>query len=99
MVFNNIFANSIKHNGNNVQINVSVKRDEEFVIIEISDDGPGVSDSIRENLFQRGISTSGGGLGLYLSRRIVESLNGSIAYVHEKNKGAKFRICLPLDNQ
>jgi len=62
----------------------------------VADDGPGVAEEVRDNLFHKGVSTRGGGLGLYLSKAIVDALGGSIELVDsEKGAGATFRILLP----
>ena len=74
-----------------------MKRRSGFVIIRISDDGPGVSEVVRATLFQKGVSTRGGGLGLYLSRQVIETMGGSIELVSSKSgEGAVFEIKLPM---
>ena len=63
----------------------------------VSDDGPGITSEVRDKLFQRGVSTRGGGLGLYLSREVVMAINGSIELVESSSeKGATFKVLLPL---
>ena len=94
MVFDNIFRNAAKYAGPNPEVYVSLYRQNEHVIIEISDNGPGISESILPKLFEKGGSTSGSGLGLYLSKRVLKAYGGSIELVHprKKNRGATFRI-------
>ncbi|MGY5854723.1 MAG: response regulator [Candidatus Thorarchaeota archaeon] len=99
MVFVNLFSNAIKHAGAAVTVEVSILRRGDCIVVEITDDGPGVDPEIQDNLFQRGVSTTGGGLGLYLSKRIIEAIEGSIEYIPRQPKGAQFRITLPLDIQ
>lgn len=97
MVFINIFSNAIKHAGNEVQVEVCMHQEGNHIVVDITDDGPGVDAKICDDLFKRGVSTTGGGLGLYLSKRIIEAIDGKIEYVSQKGSGAQFRITLPLE--
>ncbi len=69
------------------------------VIIEVSDSGTGVALEDQPTLFERfrqgNHKRSGSGLGLYLSRRIIESHRGNIKLQSEPGKGSKFTISLP----
>jgi signal transduction histidine kinase len=47
----------------------------------LSDDGPGIDKEIRGNLFQKGASTTGGGFGLYLCKKVIEGYGGSIEHI------------------
>ena len=96
MVFDNLFRNAAVHAGETPIVEVSISRDEKNAEIIISDNGPGVSDEIRDRLFQKGASTRGGGLGLYLSRQIIQAMGGTITLENsEDGKGATFKMCLP----
>lgn len=67
-------------------------------VIEFSDNGPGVPDDLRANLFRPFFTTKerqGTGLGLMISRQIVESLAGSMSYQPADSGGACFLIRLP----
>ena len=70
------------------------------VIITIRDNGPGVAENLQKNLFQAGITTKGdghGGLGLAITTRILQHLDGSIALVPEP-EGTTFSITLPVEH-
>ncbi|MHA1636983.1 MAG: ATP-binding protein, partial [Candidatus Thorarchaeota archaeon] len=67
MVFENLLRNAAVHAGDNPVVTIHISRKGHNVEIIVSDDGPGVSDEVRDRLFQKGASTRGGGLGLYLS--------------------------------
>ncbi|PZV17870.1 MAG: hybrid sensor histidine kinase/response regulator [Leptolyngbya sp.] len=73
--------------------------DTPWVMVEVKDTGSGISLEDQESLFERfrqGESKrSGSGLGLYLSRRIVEAHQGAIAAQSEPGKGSVFTVCLP----
>ncbi len=98
MVFENLFRNAAQHAGEKPEIIVELSAIENQVRIEVSDNGPGVPDDIRDRLFERGTTTKeGGGLGLNLSKKIVEAVGGSIELMpKKKDSGAQFEIVLPL---
>ena len=75
-LFENLFRNSIEHGGSSVTITVG-DTDEGFYV---ADDGPGVAPAIRENLFERGSTTSreGTGLGLYIVTQVAEAHGWSV---------------------
>ncbi len=68
------------------------------VIIEISDNGPGLPEEVRENLYKPFISTKAGvhsGLGLSIVQKTVQALNGSISCASGTAGGTTFTISLP----
>ncbi len=96
-VFDNLFRNTAKYAGLDSHIEIHVQRKEDSICIRFSDNGPGIPKEVKEDLFEKGVSTSGGGLGLYLSRMILAIINGEIQLVDIKgNSGAIFEISLPL---
>ena len=92
----NLIGNAIKHsqNSTNVQINI-VKKDKNLVL-DVVDDGVGLSEVDCSKLFNRfsqGTNqkrSSSTGLGLYLSRQIIEAHDGKIYVESELNKGSRF---------
>jgi two-component system, LuxR family, sensor kinase FixL len=70
---------------------------EDEVEITVADTGPGVSDSLLEQLFEPFFTTKpeGMGLGLSLSRSIIEAHGGSLRYDSGPGNGSIFRIGLP----
>jgi signal transduction histidine kinase len=69
--------------------------------IRVIDDGPGVSRDIRRTLFEPGITTKRGGwgIGLALSRRVVEDAHRGALMLEPTEKGASFLIRVPLSPQ
>jgi len=71
-----------------------------WLVIDVEDTGPGLSPSDQQLIFDRFRQTkdrrSGSGLGLYLSRRIVDEHRGNIAVRSEPGHGSTFTVQLPL---
>jgi len=69
------------------------------VEVMVRDSGPGISAETVEHLFDAFFSTkeSGMGMGLAISRKIVESHRGKISVISEPGRGAEFHIILPTD--
>ena len=98
MVFDNIFRNAAQHAGTKPVVDVSIIRDHRHVKVDIVDNGPGIPKKILPKLFERGAATTESGLGLNLSKRVLEAYGGSIALLESPpKKGAAFRIVLPLE--
>lgn len=72
--------------------------DEDWVEVQLCDDGPGLPDAIIDQLFERFTSTKadrGMGIGLSISRRIIEAHGGSMSAANREAGGASFRFTLP----
>ena len=88
--------NSAKYAENEVTVAIEITSENDYVYITLSDDGPGVSKEILSKLFEKGASTTGGGYGLYLTKKVVEGYGGKIEHIPNKEQtGATFRIALP----
>ena len=94
IVFDNLLRNSAEYAEGDVVVIIEVTQDGENIQTIISDNGPGIPEEIRRSLFERGVSTTGSGFGLYLSKRVVEGYGGSIELI-TKDKGTAYRILLP----
>ena len=72
------------------------------VVLSVSDDGPGIDDSIRDRLFDPFASTKsikqGTGLGLSICYAIVKRCDGEIRVSSEPDRGASFKVILPAHN-
>ncbi|MCG8510737.1 MAG: HAMP domain-containing histidine kinase [Rhodospirillales bacterium] len=98
-----IFENLVRNSGQAAatEIVISAIVEGERVIIEFSDDGPGLPDSAKENIFQpfAGSARAGGtGLGLVIVREVVRGHGGEIELSKSDTSGATFRIELPVGN-
>ncbi|MCJ7817463.1 MAG: HAMP domain-containing histidine kinase, partial [Candidatus Thorarchaeota archaeon] len=96
LVFDNLLRNTALHAGSAPNVTITISRNNRSLRIIIEDDGPGVANEVRDKLFQKGVSTRGGGLGLYLSKHVVETVGGSLELVQSRpGMGATFEIILP----
>jgi signal transduction histidine kinase len=96
MVFDNLFRNAAEFSTDGVHVGISVSQEDDMIQIEIYDDGPGVPDEIKPKLFTKGASTTGGGYGLYLTRKVIEGYGGSIELVDRPGEaGTSFIVKLP----
>lgn len=81
-VFTNLIGNSTKFCGENGEITISVGEQDNNILITIADNGPGISDDMKPQIFDRfkkGKSKkSGKGLGLFITRHLVEGYGGQI---------------------
>ncbi|MHA1962504.1 MAG: sensor histidine kinase [Candidatus Thorarchaeota archaeon] len=95
-VFDNLFRNSAEYAGPEAEVTVVVSPIEDGVQIDVSDNGPGIPEEVRDRLFEKGVSTSGGGYGLFLTKKIIEVYGGSVELRDLPKRGASFRITLPI---
>ena len=98
-VFKNLLNNAVQHNDADepvVEIRPEVTDDE--VVVRIADDGPGIPDEQKDTIFQRGekgVDSSGTGIGLYLVQTLVEQYGGTVAVADNSPRGAVFTVRLP----
>jgi two-component system sensor kinase FixL len=80
-----------------LKVRVGRGKDADDIVVEVADTGPGISDEVAVRLFQAFVTTkpSGMGIGLSISKRIVESHGGTIEVAHNSDGGATFRFTLP----
>lgn len=99
-VLNNLISNAIKYTEKG-DIHISVLKVDDDVRIEVADTGIGISDELKERLFNpferhEGSSEVGTGLGLYITKGIVEAHGGTIGVASRMSKGSTFWFELPL---
>lgn len=80
------------------QIVLSLSESDDWARIVVADNGPGIPEEVREKLFTPYFTTksSGTGLGLAMTRRLVEGAGGKIWFESESGIGTKFFIELPV---
>ncbi len=102
-IISNLLNNSIKYSPDGTYIDIDCRIQDDFIHFLIKDEGKGISDEDLENVFEPfyrnkktiGI-TPGIGLGLAITKRCVELLNGEIEINNKLDKGVIFKITIPL---
>ena len=98
-VWSNLIDNAIDAMSGKGKLRVRTYRDNGCVVVEIGDDGPGISPEIRSHIFEPFFTTKGvgegTGLGLDTVQRIVRKHKGSIQ-VNSKPGDTRFQVSLPL---
>ena len=108
-VLSNIFGNAIKFTPENGDIQIDAKITDEkegiiYISVAVSDTGIGISDENKNRLFRpfeqadntRTKKFGGTGLGLVISKRIVDAMGGNIEVQSENGKGSVFTITIPF---
>ncbi len=102
----NLLSNASKYNneGGYVQVNLNYDTDKEFVVLVIRDNGKGIAPDKMKTLFKRfyegdyrRFNTIGTGIGLSLTKDLVELHQGTISVESEINKGTSFCVRIPID--
>jgi two-component system sensor histidine kinase VicK len=102
-VISNLLGNAIKYSPAGKVIDVTCRRENDQVIVNVKDQGMGINPKDLEKIFDRfyRVETSnsrhisGFGIGLYLSAEIIKGHGGRIWAVSESGQGSTFSFCLP----
>ncbi|MDD2807169.1 MAG: HAMP domain-containing sensor histidine kinase [Patescibacteria group bacterium] len=103
-VVNALLFNSLSYSRGHGKIKISLKKDNEFIIFKIEDNGIGISLSEQARVFTkffRGknalkVQTEGLGLDLYLANKVIKASGGKINFTTRENRGTTFTVYLPL---
>ncbi len=102
-VFDNILSNAMKYNTENGKIRIKLEEEQNGALISVCDTGFGIKDADKAKIFDgfyRGDAArsniKGNGLGLGISKQIVESHHGKIWIKSEENVGTDVFVYLPL---
>jgi signal transduction histidine kinase len=99
-LFTNLLQNAIEasHERDEKLITIDEELEDDYILISISDNGEGIPESTQEKIFMPNFTTksSGTGLGLAMSKAIVEQAKGSIWFETTEDAGTTFFIRLPI---
>ena len=100
-VLSNLIGNSLKFTPNGGTIELSVRKQETQVEISVTDNGPGIAEEAKVQIFERFWQLTmndrrGLGLGLFIAKWIVETHKGRMWVTSELGKGSMFSFTLPL---
>ncbi|PYF99148.1 Signal transduction histidine kinase [Georgenia satyanarayanai] len=102
-VVDNVVSNAVKYSHPGGHVSIELRDEGSKVRLVVADDGPGIPEADQRQLFTRfyrapevrHTAVQGTGLGLHISRQIVEALGGSIALSSEPGRGTRVEIVLP----
>jgi len=104
-VFHNLVGNAVKYTTSGTIV-VKLVDEQTHVAAYVADTGPGIAEDLQKKIFQKFMrgentlteTTQGSGLGLYLARRFIEIMGGTIQIKSEVGKGTAFKVTLPMYN-
>lgn len=104
-VVNNLLSNAFKYTDKEGEITLSVEQTDSHCVIKVSDTGEGIGEQNVQHIFERfyqvddsNLLQGGSGIGLALSKGIVDLHHGDIQVESTPNQGSTFTIELPLGN-
>jgi signal transduction histidine kinase len=94
----NLVKNGLEALGRGGKLTVSTRRVDDHVEIAIQDTGPGIASDVGKRLFEQFFTTKpqGTGLGLYISRQIIEQHGGTLRWESAPGAGTTFTATLPI---
>ena len=105
-IVNNLFENAIKYSSKEAEITVEFTKNKNTAQLKVSDTGVGIDKEKLENIFdpyyqisEPKLNKQGLGMGLYIVKSIVDSLNGKITVDSTLGEGTSFTITLPIEDK
>jgi len=102
-VFSNLIDNAVKYSNEGGAIEVRAERENDFIKVDVADHGIGMPANVVGNLFHKFYrshrsreTVAGTGIGLYISKAIVESHGGTMEVRSVEGEGSTFSFTLPL---
>lgn len=103
--FQNLLENAIKYTGQNGEIKAKMENNGEEIEFKITDSGIGIPAGEQKRLFEKffrasnavKVDPAGSGLGLFITKNIIEAHGGTIYFNSEENKGTTFGFKLPIN--
>lgn len=100
----NLLNNALKY-GENKPVEIFLKQENDFAVVTVKDSGKGIPAEFHDKIFDKferalqDYNISGLGLGLFISKQIVEAHKGGIEILSSPGKGSEFKVRLPLVQQ
>lgn len=100
-IWQNLISNAIKFTDENGKIFIELKKQNDTFVFIVKDDGIGIADCDKERVFDmfftgdKSRNKEGSGLGLSLTKKIVEKLGGEISFISKQGEGTTFTVVLP----
>ncbi len=106
-IMTNLIDNGCKYSPEGSTVTITTELKNESLYIKVKDEGVGIRKEDFAKLFKKfsrvenhlTSKTQGNGLGLYITRQLVENMNGKITFESEENKGTTFIVTFPVYNE
>ncbi|SEP19319.1 PAS domain S-box-containing protein [Paenibacillus sp. OK076] len=106
-VLHNLIGNAVKYSPGADRIDITLWEEEEWLCIDVRDYGIGIPENVQDMLFTKFYRVDnsdhrqigGTGLGLYISRKIVEDHQGTLTFISASHKGSTFKVRLPKQDE
>ena len=106
-IMTNLIDNACKYSEENSTVTISSEYSAEKITIKVKDQGIGIKETDFDKLFKKfsrlenhlTSKTQGNGLGLYITKQLVENMNGTITLTSKEEEGTTFIINFPIYNQ
>ena len=100
-IIHNLVHNAFRYTGRDGEIHLNCRKDADFMLISVSDNGPGIAKDIQNNVFERFYKADvnnheGTGIGLSLVKEYAESLKGEVSLESSEGNGTTFNIKIPI---
>ncbi len=107
MALKNLIGNANKYTPASSKVTISLKHDKKEVAISIKDTGIGIPQASQQKIFTkffRGqnairMETEGSGLGLFITKNIIEAHSGRIWFESEEGRGSTFYVAIPIKKE
>ena len=106
-IMTNLIDNAAKYSGDDKTVIISTEPEANMILIKVKDEGVGIKKEDYGKLFKKfsrlenhlTSTTQGNGLGLYITKQLVEKMGGEISFESEENIGTTFSVRVPIYNQ
>jgi PAS domain S-box-containing protein len=103
----NLIENAVKYTPINGKISIDLKREGEYVIFKVKDNGVGIPENCKNELFSKffradnviRMQTEGSGLGLFIAGNVIKKHFGTITCNSREGVGTEFIVKLPIDHR
>jgi signal transduction histidine kinase len=99
-VITNLVSNAIKYAGPETKVHIHVGlKPGDYWTLSVDDDGAGIPDDLRARIFEPFVTTNprGTGLGLYIVKQLVSSMDGDLSVESIPGRGSRFTVLMPVN--
>jgi two-component system sensor histidine kinase KdpD len=98
-ILSNLMDNALKYSPKGSTVTVRLRREGDGLAVSVEDQGPGIPEHLRERIFDRfyqgAVPARGAGLGLYICRRLAETIDARVTLERSDKDGSTFTVAIP----